>query len=404
MDGVGSAVVGLRGGKPDAAAHEGAEMAPGGHPVTSVVSGRRSPGFLPGEAVGITTGVDVSAAEAPADRVTARDDTARPAANANIGEDPGESPSPPRTTSPAARRARAADPAAGQPREAGYRRDRPERFHPAEHGSIPEQGSVVSRAPIGKQLARAGHLARDANMIRATLTTGLTGTTIGSSSRPESLPRCKAEVTHSMSTELTDLVRSGEIVHYGQLFESHLARASQLARRYAGDLSNADDLVSCAFEKILMALVRGAGPSDDSFAAYLYTVIRNEVASRAHEEQRERLLIEHLQSAPPVEDYWDHLVSRSRDSLFVAMALKVFSQLHPRHRTVLHMTTVNHEPKSAVCDALKTTPNGADALAYRARKELRRRFCEERHNVTYRATRENHGLRQPFQLATADGD
>ncbi|WIX79252.1 sigma-70 family RNA polymerase sigma factor [Amycolatopsis carbonis] len=186
-----------------------------------------------------------------------------------------------------------------------------------------------------------------------------------------------------MTAELTDLVRLGEISHYGQLFELHLAGANQIARRCTFNLSNADELVSQAFEKTLMALIRGAGPSDITFAAYLNTVIRNEVASSARAEERERALVEHLWSAPPDENFWDHRESCVQDSLILTIALRAFSQLCPRYREVLHMTTINRQCKRAVCDTLKTTPNGADALAYRARKELRRRFCKERVNADH---------------------
>src|SRR4051794_6013632 len=72
--------------------------------------------------------------------------------------------------------------------------------------------------------------------------------------------------------ELIAAVRGGDSAAYGQLFERHQAAALRLARQLAGP-SDADDLVSDAFTKVLAVLSAGGGP-DLAFRAYLLTAVR----------------------------------------------------------------------------------------------------------------------------------
>ena len=72
--------------------------------------------------------------------------------------------------------------------------------------------------------------------------------------------------------ELIAAVRGGDSAAYGQLFERHRDAATRLARQLAGS-SDADDLVSDAFIKVLNVLSTGGGP-DLAFRAYLLTAVR----------------------------------------------------------------------------------------------------------------------------------
>ncbi|MBA3265067.1 MAG: RNA polymerase subunit sigma, partial [Nocardioidaceae bacterium] len=72
--------------------------------------------------------------------------------------------------------------------------------------------------------------------------------------------------------ELISAVRSGNGYAYGVLFERHRRAALTLARQIAGP-SDADDLVSDAFIKVLRVLSGGGGP-DVAFRAYLLTAVR----------------------------------------------------------------------------------------------------------------------------------
>ena len=67
--------------------------------------------------------------------------------------------------------------------------------------------------------------------------------------------------------ELIAAVRGGDVDAYGELFARHVDAARRLARQIAGP-SDADDLVSDAFTKVLLVLQRGGGP-DLAFRAYL---------------------------------------------------------------------------------------------------------------------------------------
>ena len=72
--------------------------------------------------------------------------------------------------------------------------------------------------------------------------------------------------------ELIAAVRGGDQAAYGELFERHRDAATRLARQIAGS-SDADDLVSEAFIKVLNVLSAGGGP-DLAFRAYLLTAVR----------------------------------------------------------------------------------------------------------------------------------
>src|SRR6059058_2646777 len=72
--------------------------------------------------------------------------------------------------------------------------------------------------------------------------------------------------------ELIAAVRGGDVDAYGELFARHVDSARRLARQIAGP-SDADDLVSDAFTKVLLVLQRGGGP-DLAFRAYLLTAVR----------------------------------------------------------------------------------------------------------------------------------
>src|SRR4051795_5051347 len=72
--------------------------------------------------------------------------------------------------------------------------------------------------------------------------------------------------------ELISDVRSGNLDAYGELFSRHADAARRLARQFARG-TDADDLVSEAFTKVMGVLAAGGGP-DIAFRAYLLTTIR----------------------------------------------------------------------------------------------------------------------------------
>src|ERR1700712_4129623 len=84
--------------------------------------------------------------------------------------------------------------------------------------------------------------------------------------------------------ELISRVREGDVSAYGTLFSRHVDAATRLARLLIGG-SDADDLVSEAFVKVLNVLLGGGGP-DLAFRAYLLTAVRRLHIDRARGPQK----------------------------------------------------------------------------------------------------------------------
>jgi RNA polymerase sigma factor (sigma-70 family) len=194
------------------------------------------------------------------------------------------------------------------------------------------------------------------------------------------MPLCRSK-GDTLTGDLTNLVRSGDLTHYGTLFVLHRASAQRFARRYTRDQSNVNEVTSRAFEKILMALINGYGPDDANFSSYLYIAIRNEAASLARLETRQRALTEKLAAQPPDRNGWERVDSDLEDSLWSLAVARAYSRLSARHRFVLRATAIDRHTKAVVCEKLNMSPNTVNALAYRARRTLRRYVTVERLKV-----------------------
>ncbi|MFJ2369220.1 sigma-70 family RNA polymerase sigma factor [Microbacterium sp. NPDC087665] len=72
--------------------------------------------------------------------------------------------------------------------------------------------------------------------------------------------------------ELLDRVREGDMRAFGVLWERHAGPALSVARGFVG--LDADDIVSEAFERLLVSLQKGNGPRG-AFRPYLITTVRN---------------------------------------------------------------------------------------------------------------------------------
>ena len=79
-------------------------------------------------------------------------------------------------------------------------------------------------------------------------------------------------VTTPSDTDLVRLARAGDETALTELYLRHRAAALRLARSY-GPRSDADDLVSGAFERVMAAIRRGGGP-EPAFRPYLYVTSR----------------------------------------------------------------------------------------------------------------------------------
>ncbi|WP_216211026.1 RNA polymerase sigma factor [Amycolatopsis aidingensis] len=177
-----------------------------------------------------------------------------------------------------------------------------------------------------------------------------------------------------MDTEVTDRVRGGDLEALGHLFDLYRDDAYRVARGQTSSRFDADELVAKAFDKTMMALLNGHGPRDDTFWAYLSVVIRREAADAGRRATRDRVLAERMATEPTV----PHGVERAvHDRVLVAAAAEAYNRLSPRHRLVLRLTVIERRRKPTVCAVMGLKPGAVDALACRARKELRRWFTEQ---------------------------
>ncbi len=166
--------------------------------------------------------------------------------------------------------------------------------------------------------------------------------------------------------ELISLVRAGDVTVYGTLFRRHVEAATRLARLLVGG-SDADDLVSEAFVKVLSVLLSGGGP-DVAFRAYLLTAVRRLHIDKIRSNQR--TTTDDLAPFDPGVPFTDTAVAGFEGGA----AAKAFASLPERWQMVLWHLEVENQKPSDIAPLLGMTPNSVSALAYRAREGLRQAF------------------------------
>lgn len=167
--------------------------------------------------------------------------------------------------------------------------------------------------------------------------------------------------------ELISAVRGGDTAAYGELFARHKDAANRLARQLVSG-SDADDLVSEAFAKVLGVLQRGGGP-DVAFRAYLLTAVRRLHVDRLRATSRVRPTddLTPFESGEPFEDT---AVAAFENQA----AAKAFASLPERWQLVLWHTEVEGQKPAEIAPLLGMSANSVSALAYRAREGLRQAF------------------------------
>ncbi len=167
--------------------------------------------------------------------------------------------------------------------------------------------------------------------------------------------------------ELISRVREGDVAAYGSLFSRHVDPATRLARLLIGP-SDADDLVSEAFVKVLNVLLGGGGP-DVSFRAYLLTAVRRLHIDKVRSNQRVTTT-DDLTPFDPGVPFTDTAVAGFEGGA----AAKAFASLPERWQMVLWHLEVENQKPADIAPLLGMTPNSVSALAYRAREGLRQAF------------------------------
>ncbi len=185
-----------------------------------------------------------------------------------------------------------------------------------------------------------------------------------------------ADLSGKSDSELIADVRAGQIASYGTLFERHSGAAHNLARQLARSSSEADDLVSEAFAKVLDTLRGGKGP-DTAFRAYLLTALRHTAYDRTRKERRVDLNEDMTDVGGAVGEaltvpFSDTAVA----GLERTMAAKAFARLPERWQAVLWHTEIEQQSPAEVAPLLGLTANGVSALAYRAREGLRQAYLQ----------------------------
>jgi RNA polymerase sigma factor (sigma-70 family) len=181
----------------------------------------------------------------------------------------------------------------------------------------------------------------------------------------------------SDATLITD-VRAGQISSYGVLYRRHRDAAAALARRLSRSASDADDLVSEAFAKLLDTLRGERGP-DVTFRSYLLTTLRHIAYDKTRHTRRLHLTEDieitalDLARADLIAEPFDDTAVAALEHSMVTTA---FAQLPRRWQEVLWHSEIQELSPADVAPLMNLTPNGVSALAYRAREGLRQEYLQ----------------------------
>jgi RNA polymerase sigma factor (sigma-70 family) len=185
--------------------------------------------------------------------------------------------------------------------------------------------------------------------------------------------------------ELIARYRAGDDSAASQLYERHHDAAVRFAGAIAGR-SDADDLASEAFMRVLAAIRNGNGPNV-AFRPYLITVVRNAHVNLVRRDTR-YVWVEDYSSVEGKFATDDGAGLRMESSLLA----RAFSTLPERWQTVLWHTTIEQDSHAEVGGLLGISPSAVAALSYRAREGLRQAYLAahlaETSDAACRSTRE----------------
>jgi RNA polymerase sigma factor (sigma-70 family) len=164
---------------------------------------------------------------------------------------------------------------------------------------------------------------------------------------------------------------------FAALYDRHRDAARGLARQLARSPSDADDLVSAAFARLLEILRAGGGPTE-AFRAYLLTSLRHLAYDRTRAERRVDLTedmgeVIGVDPARTVIPFTDPAVAGLERSL----AARAFTTLPERWQAVLWHLEVEGDSPADIAPLFGLTANAVSALGYRAREGLRQAYLQE---------------------------
>lgn len=152
--------------------------------------------------------------------------------------------------------------------------------------------------------------------------------------------RSRAHKESPSDAQLIANLRDGDVEAYEELWLRHIGPALRMARRLAPH--HAEDLAAEAFTTVLHQITVAGGGPDQSFRAYLFTVMRN-LAIRWNKESRLSLPLG--EADDPVADDSHQRVADDEDAQIV---LRAFRSLPHRWQQVLWLAEVDEEPRPAM--------------------------------------------------------
>jgi RNA polymerase sigma factor (sigma-70 family) len=175
-------------------------------------------------------------------------------------------------------------------------------------------------------------------------------------------------ITALSDAQLIEQARGGDEAAFTELYVRHQPAALRLARTYRR-LGDPDELVNGAFERVLGAIKRGAGPTE-SFRAYLFVTLRRFAAEKAGKLDGE----ESLDDVPePITEAADSPALEQADR---ALITEAFESLPERWQAVLWHTAVEGQQPKELAGVLGVSANAAAAMSYRAREKLRQAYLQ----------------------------
>ena len=181
--------------------------------------------------------------------------------------------------------------------------------------------------------------------------------------------------------DLVAQVRAGDHEAFAELYRRHLGAAVALARSLA-EVNVADDIVAESFEKLLLRIREGGGPSS-AFRPYLLQTVRT-VAVDTTRRTRRLVVVDDPEATsgtlPPSDGGLVDSV-HERDTL-----ARAFGALPERWQTYLWLSFVEGSDRQEIATILGVNAGGVSALGYRAREGLRRAYLDAhlRHAPTAR--------------------
>jgi RNA polymerase sigma factor (sigma-70 family) len=174
-------------------------------------------------------------------------------------------------------------------------------------------------------------------------------------------------ITALTDAQLIEQARGGDEAAFTELYVRHQPAALRLARTYRR-YGDPDELVNGAFERVLGAIKRGAGPTE-SFRAYLFVTLRRLAAEKPGTPEEDS-----LDDVPePVGDAADSPALAQADRTLITRA---FESLPDRWQAVLWHTAVEGRQPNELAGVLGVSANAAAAMSYRAREKLRQEYLQ----------------------------